>query len=254
MQRYQDINAETIDRWVNEGWEWGRPIDHATYEAAERGEWEVRLTPTKAVPREWVGDISGHDLLGLCSGGGQQGPIFSAAGARVTIIDYSAAQIASERAVAAREGYDIACVQADVTLGLPFADESFDIVFNPVSICYIREVEALIEEVFRVLRPGGVFLCGFDTIVNYLVDADEERIVWSMPFDPTVQEEPRRFLQEDDAGMQFSHDLTETLGTMLKCGFMFSDLYEDTNGEGRLHEMNIPTYVAVRALKPTSSR
>ena len=28
---YQDINARTIDRWVDEGWEWGIPIDHETY-------------------------------------------------------------------------------------------------------------------------------------------------------------------------------------------------------------------------------
>ena len=25
---YQDINAVTIDRWVEEGWEWGIPISH----------------------------------------------------------------------------------------------------------------------------------------------------------------------------------------------------------------------------------
>ena len=25
---YQEINAATIDRWVEEGWEWGVPLDH----------------------------------------------------------------------------------------------------------------------------------------------------------------------------------------------------------------------------------
>jgi hypothetical protein len=28
MTSYQDINAETIDRWVDEGWLWGTPISH----------------------------------------------------------------------------------------------------------------------------------------------------------------------------------------------------------------------------------
>ena len=23
---YQDINRKTIDRWVDDGWEWGKPI------------------------------------------------------------------------------------------------------------------------------------------------------------------------------------------------------------------------------------
>ena len=35
---YQDINAQTIDTWVRDGWEWGRPISHEAYEKALRGE------------------------------------------------------------------------------------------------------------------------------------------------------------------------------------------------------------------------
>ena len=44
---YQDINAQTITRWIAEGWEWGRPIDHETYLRALAGDWDVVLTPTK---------------------------------------------------------------------------------------------------------------------------------------------------------------------------------------------------------------
>ena len=48
---YQDINSQTIDRWIDEGWEWGQPIDHETYLRAKNGDWQVLLTPTKPVPR-----------------------------------------------------------------------------------------------------------------------------------------------------------------------------------------------------------
>ena len=37
MKTYQDINKETIDRWVEEGWEWGKPILHDEYIDAKRG-------------------------------------------------------------------------------------------------------------------------------------------------------------------------------------------------------------------------
>ena len=249
MESYQDINAQTIDRWVSEGWEWGMPVDHETFVRAERGTWDVQLTPTKLVPKAWFGELSNKDVLGLACGGGQQGPLFVAAGARVTILDNAETQLSSERLVADREGYDATIVRADMTKPLPFEDESFDIVFNPVSICYIREVRPLWREVARVLRPGGVLLTGFDTIINFLVDEEEERIVWPMPFDPLTQSETRAFLQKDDGGMQFSHDLGETLGGLLEAGLVIEDLYEDTNGEGRLHEMGVPTYLAVRASK-----
>ena len=249
MESYQDVNAQTIDRWVSEGWEWGMPVDHETFVRAERGAWDVQLTPTKLVPKAWFGELSDKDVLGLACGGGQQGPLFVAAGAHVTILDYAQTQLASEQLVADREGYDVTIVRADMTKPLSFEDESFDIVFNPVSICYIREVRPLWREVARILRPGGVLLTGFDTIINFLVDEEEERIVWPMPFDPLTQPETRAFLQKDDGGMQFSHDLTETLGGLLEAGLVVEDLYEDTNGEGRLHEMGVPTYLAVKAAK-----
>lgn len=34
---YQKINSETIDLWVENGWEWGKPITHEVYEAALKG-------------------------------------------------------------------------------------------------------------------------------------------------------------------------------------------------------------------------
>ena len=87
-QTYQQINADTIDRWCRNGWEWGQPVSHEAYENARRGQWDVVLTPTKPVPHEWFGGLRGKKLLGLASGGGQQIPIFAALGAQCTVLDY----------------------------------------------------------------------------------------------------------------------------------------------------------------------
>ena len=56
---YTQINAQTIDQWVEEGWEWGRPISHEQFAAACKGSWSMLLTPTKPVPREWYPDLRG---------------------------------------------------------------------------------------------------------------------------------------------------------------------------------------------------
>ncbi len=252
---YQEINARTIDRWVREGWEWGVPIDRETYAAALRGEWELLLTPTKPVPRAWLGELRGKRVLGLASGGGQQMPILAALGAVCTVLDYSDAQLESERLVAAREGYAIEIVKADMTKPLPFSDGSFDLIFHPVSNCYVREVEPIWRECHRVLRPGGVLLAGLDNGINFLFAGDDEtRVVNSLPFDPLQNPEQLRQLEEADCGVQFSHTLDEQLGGQLRAGFRLTDLYEDTNGEGRLHEMNIPSFVATRAVKASDTR
>ena len=248
---YQKINAETIDRWVKEGWEWGKPIDHATFAAAQNGNWEVGLTPNKPVPHEWFGELKGKKILGLAAGGGQQMPIFAALGADCTVLDYSTAQIESERMVAKREGYAIRIVQADMTKPLPFAEGSFDLIFHPVSNCYVEEVRPIWKECFRVLKPGGVLLAGMDNGINFLFAGDDETtVVNSLPFNPLKNEEQRRQLEEDDCGMQFSHTPEEQIGGQLEVGFRLTHLYEDTNGEGFLHEKNIPSFLATRAVKP----
>ncbi len=247
---YQDINAQTIDRWVEEGWEWGIPISHDEYEAAQKGVWNVVLTPIKPVPHEWFGELRGKKVLGLASGGGQQMPIFAALGAVCTVLDYSNRQLESERMVSMREGYDIRIVRGDMTKRLPFEDGEFDLIFHPVSNCYVEKVEPIFAECFRVLKHGGVLLCGLGNEVNYLTDENEEMICNEMPFNPLTNDRYRKQLEEEDCGMQFSHTVEEQLGGQLKAGFVFTDIFGDTNGAGRLHEMNVETYYATRAIKP----
>ncbi len=247
---YQNMNSKTIDRWVKEGWEWGKPIDHTTYISAKNGIWEVKLTPTKNVPHEWFGDLKGKKLLGLASGGGQQMPIFSACGAICTVLDYSEEQIKSEKIVAEREQYKIDMIRADMTKPLPFEEETFDLIFHPVSNCYVEAVEPIWRECYRILKPGGILLAGMDNGINYLFSGEEEtEVVNTLPFNPLKNPEHMKQLEQEDGGIQFSHTLEEQIGGQLRAGFRLTNLYEDTNGEGRLSEMNIPCYIATRAVK-----
>ena len=246
---YTDKNAEIIDRWVEEGWEWGTPITHEQFEAAKRGEWSIVLTPVKPVPRAWFGDLRGKNVLGLACGGGQQMPILSGCGAICTVMDYSPRQLQTEREVAEREGYEINTVRADMTKPFPFADNAFDLIVHPVSNCYVREIDPIFRECFRVLKKGGILLCGLGNEVNYLVDDAEERIVHRMPFDPLVDETVRKELEESDSGMQFSHSVEDQIGGQLRAGFRLTDLFGDTNGFGRLHELNVECYLATRSVK-----
>lgn len=248
--KYQDINAATIDRWIEEGWEWGIPISHETYVKATEGKWDVVLTPTRPVPHEWFGSLAGKKVLGLASGGGQQIPVFAALGAECTVLDYSEKQLESERMVSEREGYPVNLVRADMTKPLPFADESFDLIFHPVSNCYVEEVRPIFRECFRVLKPGGILLGGFDNGINYILDEKEEYLQNCLPFNPLKNPEQMRQLEAAGDGVQFSHTLEEQIGGQLEAGFLLTDVYEDTNGAGRLHEHGIPTFWATRAVKP----
>ena len=246
---YTDINAKTIDRWVEEGWEWGKPISHREYEEALKGNFSVLLTPLKPVPKEWFPDLKGKRVLGLASGGGQQMPIFAALGAECTVLDYSERQLQSDRMVAEREGYEIDIVRADMTRRFPFEDDSFDLIFHPVSNCYIQDVEHVWRECARVIRPGGLLMAGMDNGFNYLFEDDESRITGRLPFDPLKDPEQMESLIRDDCGVQFSHTIGEQIAGQIRAGFEILDVYDDTNESGFLKDRGVPTFWATLARK-----
>ena len=248
--KYQDINASTIDSWCLEGWEWGKPISHEQYLKALNGHFEVYLTPTKPVPLKWFGELKGRKVLGLASGGGQQLPVFSAFGAFCTLLDYSEVQCKTEKSVAERENYEINIIRGDMTERFPFENESFDIIFHPVSNCYVRETDPVFKECFRVLKKGGILLSGLDNGMNFIFDESESTVKYSLPFDPLKDETLYREMIEKNEGVQFSHTLEDQIGGQLRAGFILTDLYEDTNGTGNLHNHGIPSFIATRSIKP----
>lgn len=78
----------------------------------------------------------------------------------------------------------------------------------------------------------------------------EIRAVRGLPFNPLRDPSliPEKVLPE--WGVQFSHTLDEQVRGQIQASFRLLDLYEDTNGEGRLHELGIPTFWATCAEKP----
>ncbi len=248
--KYTLKNAEHINNWKKEyGLKWMEPICHQTYIDACNGKWNITLTPTKAVPHAWIGDVTGKKILGLASGGGQQMPILTALGAECTVLDISRVQLDNEREVAKREGYHIEIVEGDMTDRLPFDDNTFDMIINPVSNQYIEEVIPVFEECYRVLKPGGYLLCGLDTGIYWIFDDNEEKVIHSLPFNPLKDRSIYEELMAKDMGLQFSHTFEEQIGGQLKTGFRLLDIYEDTNGAGPLHDKNIPTFMATRSQK-----
>src|SRR5438093_2500911 len=100
-------NRHAWDRQVEKGNRWTVPVGPEAIAAARRGDWQVVLTPTKPVPRDWFPPLAGREVLCLASGGGQQAPLLAAAGASVTVLDNSPAQLAQDRLVAQRKGLKI---------------------------------------------------------------------------------------------------------------------------------------------------
>lgn len=249
-------NRHAWDRQVERGNRWTVPVGLDEVARARRGDWSLVLTPTKPVPGDWFPPLAGLDVLCLSSGGGQQGPILAAAGARVTVFDNSPRQLAQDRLVAEREGLEVETVLGDMADLSVFHEPRFDLIFHPVSNVFAPDVKPVWREAFRVLRPGGSMLAGFMNPVQYLFDdidlkLGELRVVHRIPYSdlasPTVEERVR--LVEEGRPLEFGHTLGDQIGGQLAAGFVLTGFYEDRDPESVLGDF-IPSYIATRALKP----
>jgi SAM-dependent methyltransferase len=254
----QGYNRDAWDRQVEDGNQWTIPFGPEVIEAARQGQWEVLLTDQKHVPREWFPEMAGADVLCLASGGGQQAPTFAAAGANVTVLDNSPRQLAQDRLVAEREALDIKTVQGDMRDLSAFADQSFDLVFHPVSNLFVPEVRPVWNESYRVLRSGGVLLAGFLNPVVYVFDLEladdtgEVRVRYKLPYSDATSRSEEELGRQMERGepLEFSHTLEEQIGGQTEAGFLISGFYEDRHHDDDPIAAFMPTLVATRAIKP----
>ena len=164
----RSYNRDTWNKYVDEGQsEWTKPVSPEIIALARKGDFSILLTEKKPVPHEWFPPLNRLDTLCLACGGGQQGPVLAAVGAKVTQFDNSPRQLDQDRIVAKREGLDIRLVEGDMRDLSVFSDNSFNFIFHPVSNLFIPDIRPVWCEAFRVLRPGGTMLSGFMNPIFY---------------------------------------------------------------------------------------
>lgn len=253
-------NRAAWDRQVATGNEWTRPVSAETVARARRGDWSVVLIGYQPVDRSWFpADLTGVDVLCLASGGGQQGPVLAAAGARVTVFDNSPAQLAQDELVAAREELAIATVLGDMRDLGAFRDGSFDLVFHPVSNLFCPELAPVWRECFRVLRPGGTLLAGFVNPDVYVFDAEildsrgEFVVRHALPYSDLTHLAPgeRERAFGPDAPVEYSHTMAEQIGGQLAAGFVLTGFAEAPH-QSDATARYLPGYFATRAVRPGS--
>lgn len=251
----RDYNRYAWNRQVDIKNKFTIPVDPQTVAAARQGEFSILLTETKPVPCDWFPPFPGLDLLGLACGGGQQGPVFAALGANVTIFDNSPAQLERDRQVAAHEGLIIRTVEGDMRDLSVFADEAFDLVFHPVSNVFCPEVRPVWREAFRVLRHGGLLLAGFANPIYYMfgTHADEQKTLqvrYAIPYSDLNDMEPEELdiCIEEGIPLEFGHSLTDLIAGQTDAGFLITGFYEDTCPDSPLSKYH-PAYIATRAVK-----
>jgi 2-polyprenyl-6-hydroxyphenyl methylase / 3-demethylubiquinone-9 3-methyltransferase len=104
---------------------------------------------------------SSLSVLDVGCGGGLLSERFASLGCRVTGIDRSLPTLAVAREHAQAAGLDIRYEEGDAQ-ALQFADAQFDVVCCCDVLEHVADVDRVVAEIARVLKPSGIFF--FDTI------------------------------------------------------------------------------------------
>ena len=100
---------------------------------------------------EWLAPQPGERILDLGCGDGQLTQRIAATGAIVTGVDASPSMVAAARA----RGLTVDEAPAEL---LPYANATFDAVFSNAALHWVRDQDAMMAQVHRVLKPGGRFV------------------------------------------------------------------------------------------------
>jgi SAM-dependent methyltransferase len=100
------------------------------------------------------GRWGGADVLEVGCGVGTDTLRFARAGARVSAVDLSGTSVELTRRRLEDEGLSASVQEADAE-SLPFADQSFDLVYSWGVLHHTPDTRTAVDEVARVLRSGG---------------------------------------------------------------------------------------------------
>jgi ubiquinone/menaquinone biosynthesis C-methylase UbiE len=251
---YVEQNRKIWDKKSENNDIWSIPVTSEMISRAKKGEWNIVLTPSKKVPKNWFPEnLQGKKILCLASGGGQQGPILAAIGADVTVFDNSRKQLEKDEFVAKRDNLNIKTVQGNMQDLSVFKDESFDCIIHPWSNGYINDVHPVWRECSRVLKKNGLLLSGFGNPIEYLFNEEKmEKGFFSVenkiPYaDIEHLDNPEIKALAEREGYIWSHTLEDQIQGQISAGFAIIGFYEDIGGTSL--DAYINSSIATKAIK-----
>jgi SAM-dependent methyltransferase len=187
--------------------------------------------------RSWLpASVAGMQVLCLAAGGGWQSVLYASAGAHVTVVDLSPEMLRQDVQEAARRNLSVRVIESSMDDLSRLADESFDIVHQPVSTCYVPDVAAVYREVARILRDGGLYISQHKQPTSLqIVERDQNdryivgvRYYHEGPLPPVGDTSYR-----ESGTVEFLHRWDELAGGLCRAGFAIEDLREPRRADAR---------------------
>jgi SAM-dependent methyltransferase len=207
----------------------------------------------------WLGrDVKGKRVLCLAAGGGWHGPLFASVGATVTVVDISPEMLARDKAVAAQHGLAMRLLEASMDDLAALAEGEFELVIQPVSTCYVTDINRVYREVARVTATGGLYISQHKQPVNLQGETLSTRRGYAItePYyrNGALPQVPEGSIHRESGTLEYLHRWDDLLGGLCRSGFVIEDVAEPRHGDGgaqpgtfRHRSWYIPPYITFKA-------
>ena len=212
----------------------------------------------------WLGDVAGQRVLCLAAGGGKQAVLYAAAGAIVTVVDISPKMLELDRQMAAERKLKVETVATSMDDLSMFEDERFQTVVQPVSTCYVPDIELVYRQVARVMVPGGLYISQHKQPVNLQADVLpsargyllNEPYYRAGPLPPVAAGTANR----ESGTLEFLHRWEQMLGGLCRSGFLIEDVAEPRHADSKAEPGTfghrscfVPPYIKIKARRKVES-
>ncbi|PKA61629.1 24-methylenesterol C-methyltransferase 2 [Apostasia shenzhenica] len=176
-----ELSAEKIPAFVDTfynlvtdiyEWGWGQSFHFSPAIPGRSHREATRLHEERVVDLIKAGP--GHRILDVgCGVGGPMRAIAVRSGSSVVGITINEYQVGRARAHNRKAGLDGTCeVVCGNFLQMPFADSSFDGAYSIEATCHAPRLEDVYAEIYRVLRPGALYV-SYEWVTTALYRADD---------------------------------------------------------------------------------
>ncbi len=208
----------------------------------EQGDIHRRLLLNPVV-FEFLGDLGGKRVLDAGCGEGYLSRMMARKGASVVGVDYSREmlRLANERTDASTDAEYHHCSAERLDF---LDDQTFDAVVSNMVLIDLEDYRSAIDEAYRVLMPGGVFVLSISNPPfsvpghsGWHTGDDGERLHWNTDayFTEGAYEMP--VLAHSEATfIQFHRTLTSYARAILRAGFVIEDLVEPEPSDEAIRE------------------
>ena len=159
-----DLNKQTRARWnalANANVMHSIPFLDYTVEDAK----------SYAHRHESLKELKGKNVLCLASGGGQDSAAFGLLEANVTVFDISDVMLDRDKEAATHHGYSVTTIQGDMRDLSIFENNSFDIVWQSISLNYSPVIAPVFDGVQRILRSDGIYRVAIQNPFGYALSS-----------------------------------------------------------------------------------